>query len=131
MRRTALIAVVIAAALTQVTTAAAAPALTHPGAKFYFRSVPKGCFAKPPKTLPHRLMLGCSCPRGEVVARGASATYRFRLRAPLPFVFKVAWNLHKPRVTTSQSGSWSFVTVHGPRRCGVVTQVVRVTIVPT
>jgi hypothetical protein len=130
MRRTALIVAVIMAALTVTTTATAAPALTHPGAQFYFRSVPKGCFAKPPKQLPNRLMLGCSCPKGEVVARGASATYRFRLSAGRAFTFKVAWNLHEPKISTSQKGLWSFVTVHGPRRCGVVTQVVRVTIVP-
>jgi hypothetical protein len=129
MRRFALIAVTLVAALTQATTSAAAAALTHDGAHFYSRTIPKPCFVHPPRGLPHRLALGCNCPNGEFVQRAPTATYRFGLVAGTRFQFEVAWGGHKPKITTSQSGPWSYVKVHGPRRCAVVTEIFRVTIV--
>jgi hypothetical protein len=126
MRRFGLIAVTLVAGLTQATTSSAAAALTHVGSHYYSRTIPKPCFVNVPKGLPNRLALGCNCPRGEVVPRAPTATYRFPIRAGRAFRFEVAWGGHKPKVTTSQSGRWSYVKVHGPRRCAVVTEIFRV-----
>jgi len=103
---------------------------THIGARFYSRTIPKPCFANRPTIHPNRLALGCNGPRGEIVRRVPTATYRFRLAVGRPFVFEVMWQSHKPHVTTRQAGPWSYVTVWGPRRCAVLTQILRVTIVP-
>jgi hypothetical protein len=131
MRRTALIAVIVLAALTTATASSAAAVLTHTGAHVYSRTIPQPCFAHAPAGHPRRLALGCVCPVGEVVAHRPTATYRFALRVGTPFLFEVAWGgQHKPKVTTSQAGPWSYVKVHGPRRCAIVTQVFRVTVVP-
>jgi hypothetical protein len=133
MRRFGLIAVTVVAALTQATTSSAAATLTHNGSHFYSRTIPKPCFARPmgPK-FPRRIAMGCNCPRGQVVPKGASATYRFAIPAGRHFTFQVAWggNL-KPRVTTSQAGPWSYIKVHGPRRCAILSQVVSVTATPS
>jgi hypothetical protein len=132
MRRFALIAVTIAAALFQAQiSSAAAPTLTRYGSHFYSRTQPAPCFAHPPKGLPKRLALGCTCPRGEVAPRRPTATYRFGLKAGTPFTFAVTWGgAHKPKVTTHQKGRFSYVTVHGPRRCSVVTEIFRVHVTP-
>ncbi len=130
MRRFALIAVTMVAALFQAQTSSAAPALSHIGSRFFTRTQPPPCYAHPPKGLPARLALGCNCPAGEVVPTGPTATYRFRLAAGRPFEYMVVWGGHKPRVTTSQSGQWSYVKVHGPRRCAVVGEIFRVSVTP-
>jgi hypothetical protein len=132
MRRSALIAAAtVVAALATATSANAAPVLTHEGAHYYSRTIPKPCFANRPTIHPHRLALGCNCPRGETVQKPASATYRFHLFVGHPFKFEVAWQTHEPHVTTSQAGPWSYVKISGPRRCGRLTQVISVTIVPS
>lgn len=130
MRRIGLIAVTLVAALTQATTSSAAAALTHVGSHFYSRSAPKPCFVNVPKGLPNRLALGCNCPSGEVVQNGPTATYRFRVHAGTAFQYRVTWGGHRPRVTTSQAGRWSYLKVHGPRRCAIVTEIFRVTVIP-
>jgi hypothetical protein len=131
MRRSALIAAVtLVAALAVAAPAVGAAVLTHAGAHYYSRTIPKGCFANRPTIHPHRLALGCNCPRGETVQRAPSAVYRFRLRVNHPFVYEVAWQTHMPHITTTQAGPWSYVKITGPRRCGTLTQVIRVTIVP-
>jgi hypothetical protein len=129
MRRFGLIAVTLVAGLTQATISSATAALTHTGSQYYSRTIPKSCFVHPPKGLPNRLALGCNCPAGEFVPRAPTATYRFSVRAGLPFEFQVAWGGHKPKVTTTQAGPWSYVTVHGPRRCGLVSDIFRVSVV--
>jgi hypothetical protein len=128
MRRIGLIAVTLVAALTQATTSSAAAALTHVGSHFYSRTTPKPCFVNVPKGLPNRLALGCNCPRGEVVAHAPTATYRFSVPAGTRFTFQVVWGGHKPKVSTSQAGPWSYVKVTGPRRCAVVTEIFRVSV---
>jgi hypothetical protein len=129
MRRIGLIAVTVVAALTQATTSANAASLTHVGSHVYSRTTPSPCFANVPKGLPNRLALGCNCPSGEVVPHAPTATYRFELRAGTRFKFQVVWGgAHKPRVTTSQAGPWSYVKVRGPRRCAVVIQIFRVSV---
>ena len=105
MRRFGLIAVTLVAGLTQATISSASAALTHTGSHYYSRTIPKPCFVHP------------------------SATYRFSVRAGIPFQFQVAWGGHKPKVTTTQAGPWSYVTVHGPRGCGRVSDIFRVTVV--
>ena len=131
MRRFGLIAVTLVAALTQATTSSAAATLTHVGSHYFSRTTPKPCFVNVPKGLPNRLALGCNCPRGEVVPHAPAATYRFPLRAGTRFQFQVVWGgAHKPRVTTSQAGRWSYVKVRGPRRCAVVIQIFRVSVTP-
>ena len=130
MRRFGLIAVTLVAGLTQATISSATAALSHTGSHYYSRTIPKPCFVHPPKGLPNRLALGCNCPAGEVVQRAPTATYRFSVRAGTPFRFEVAWGGHKPKVTTTQAGPWSYVTVHGPRRCAVVSDIFRVSVVP-
>lgn len=127
MRRFALIAVTIAAALFQAqASASAAPTLTRYGSHFFSRTQPPPCFAHVPKGLPKRLALGCLCPRGEVAPKAPTATYRFGLKAGTPFTFAVTWGGHKPKVSTRQKGRFSYVTVRGPRRCSVITQIFRV-----
>jgi ABC-type nitrate/sulfonate/bicarbonate transport system substrate-binding protein len=131
MRRFALFAVIFAAALFQAqTSSAAAPTLTRYGSHFYSRTQPTPCFAHPPKGLPKRLALGCVCPRGEVVPKAPTATYRFALKAGTPFTFAVTWGGHKPKVRTHQKGPYSYVTVIGPRRCAVVGEIFRVHVTP-
>jgi hypothetical protein len=134
MRRFGLIAVtVVVAALTQATTGSAAVMLTHKGSHFFSRTTPKPCFARPmgPK-FPRRLAMGCNCPRGNVVPKAPSATYRFAIPAGTHFTFQVAWGGNrKPRVTTTQAGPWSYIKVHGPRHCAVLSQVVSVTATPS
>jgi hypothetical protein len=131
MRRFGLIAVTVAAAMTQATTSSAAAAVVHTGSQFYSRTIPQPCFAHAPKGLPKRLAMGCNCPLGEFAPKAPTATYRFPISAGTPFTFAVAWGgTHKPRVTTSQAGPWSYVKVHGPRRCGVLSQVFTVTATP-
>lgn len=131
MRHLALILVTLVATLSQAaTTSAATPPLTHAGSQFFSRTQPPPCFAHPPKGFPKRLALGCKGPIGKVVSKGPTAIYRFRLRAGRSFRYEVVWGGHRPKVTTSQSGRWSFVTVHGPRKCAVVDEIFRVTIVP-
>lgn len=132
MRRFGVIAVTVVAALTQATTGSAATMATHSGSQFFSRTIPNRCFAHSmgPK-FPRRLAMGCSCPRGSVVPKAPSAVYRFAIPAGQHFTFEVAWGgNHKPRVTTSQGGRWSYVRVHGPRRCAVLSQVVSVTATP-
>jgi len=132
MRRVGLIAVTVVAALAQATTGSAATMLTHSGSHFYSRTIPKPCFAQSmaPK-FPRRIAMGCSCPRGHFARKAPSATYRFAIPAGQHFTFQVAWGgNHKPRVTTSQGGPWSYIKVRGPRRCAVLSQVVSVTATP-
>jgi hypothetical protein len=131
MRRSALIAVgALVAALALAAPAIGAGVLTHAGAHYFSRTIPKGCFVNRPAIHPHRLALGCNCPRGETVQRAPSAVYRFRLVVGHAFTFAVAWQTHRPHLTTSQAGPWSYVRITGPRRCGRLTQVLRVTIMP-
>ena len=132
MRRFGLIAVTVVAALTQATTGSAAVMLKHNGSHFYSRTIPKPCFARPmgPK-FPRRIAMGCTCPRGHVVPKAPSTTYRFAIPAGTHFTFQVAWGgNHRPRVTTSQGGPWSYIKVRGPRHCAVLSQVVSVTATP-
>jgi hypothetical protein len=130
-RRFGLIAVMAAAALMQATTSSAAAAeLTHVGSHYYSRTIPKPCFVNVPSGRPRQLALGCNCPAGEFVARAPTATYRFAIRKGRAFRFLVAWGGHKPKISTSQAGPWSYVKVRGPRRCAVVTQIFRVTVIP-
>ena len=132
MRRSALIAAAtLVTALAMATSANAAPVRTHAGAHYYSRTIPKPCFANRPAIHPHRLALGCNCPLGETVQKSSSAVYRFPLVVGHPFRFMVAWQTHEPHITTSQAGPWSYITIRGPRRCGRLTQVISVTIVPT
>jgi hypothetical protein len=129
MRRFGLIAVTLVAALMQATTSsAAAAALSHAGSHYYSRTIPKPCFVNVPKGRPRQLAMGCNCPAGEFVQRAPKATYRFAIRKGIPFRFAVAWAGHMPKITTGQAGPWSYVTVHGPRRCAVVTQIFHVTV---
>jgi hypothetical protein len=131
MRRFGLIAVTVVAALTQATTGSAATGLTHEGSHFFSRTIPSPCFAHVPKHFPKRLAMGCSCPRGQVAPKPPTATYRFPIRAGRQFSFAVAWaGQHKPRVTTSQAGPWSYVKVRGPRRCAALSVVVSVSATP-
>ena len=131
MRRSALIAgVTILAALATATSASATPVWTHTGAHYYSRTIPKSCFANRPTIHPRRLALGCNCPVGELAQRTPTATYRFHLIVGHPFTFEVAWQTHRPHISTRQAGPWSYVTIRGPRRCGRLTQVIRVTIIP-
>jgi len=132
MRRSTLIAAAtVVAALATAVSANAAPLRTHEGAHYYSRTIPKPCFANRPAIHPHRLALGCNCPLGETVQEASSGVYRFPLVAGHKFTFEVAWQTHEPHITTSQAGPWSYVTIRGPRRCGRLTQVISVTIVPT
>ena len=132
MRRFGLIVVtVMVAALTQATTSSAAPVRVHAGSQFYSRTIPSPCFAHAPKHFPKRLAMGCSCPRGQMAPKAATATYRFPVRAGRQFLFAVAWaGQHKPRVTTSQAGPWSYIKVRGPRRCAALSVVVSVSVTP-
>lgn len=131
MRRFALIALTIAAALFQAqTSSAAAPTLTRYGSHFFSRTQPAPCFAHAPKGLPKRLALGCNCPKGEVAPKAATATYRFALKAGTRFMFAVTWGGHKPKVTTHQKGRYSYVRVRGPRRCLVISEIFRVHVTP-
>lgn len=131
MRRFALIAATIGVALLQAqTSSAAAPTLTRYGSHFYSRTQPSPCFAHAPKGLPKRLALGCICPAGEVAPKAATATYRFGLRAGRRFTYAVTWGGHKPKVSTHQKGRYSYVTVRGPRRCSVISEIFRVHITP-
>ena len=131
MRHLVLIVATMVATLSLAATSPAATRrFTHPGSQVFSRTQPPPCFVHVPKGLPTRLALGCKGPVGKVVRRGPTATYRFRLRAGRSFEYEVVWGGHRPRVTTSQSGRWSFVTVHGPRKCAVVEEIFRVTIVP-
>ncbi len=132
MRRFGLIAVTVVAALTQVTTSSAAAVSTHKGSHFYSRTIPQPCFAKAMgPQFPRRLAMGCNCPRGEVVPKAPTATYRFAIPAGTHFTFQVAWGgNHEPHVTTRQAGPWSYIKVRGPRRCAVLSQVVSVTATP-
>ena len=119
MRRFGLIAVTLVAALMQATTSSAAAAvLSHAGSHYYSRTIDD------PEWRGHL----ANCPAGEFVARAPKATYRFAIRKGIPFRFAVAWAGHMPKITTGQAGPWSYVTVHGPRRCAVVTQIFRVTV---
>src|SRR5207248_5178803 len=113
MRRSILIAATVVG-MAIPAAATAATTLTHTGARYYSRTIPKPCFARPPAGHPRRLARGCACPRGEVATRPATATYRFRLRAGHPFRFAVAWRFFAPKVATNQSGAWSYVKVRGP-----------------
>jgi hypothetical protein len=132
MRRSALIAAAtLVVALATATSASATPVLTHEGADYYSRTIPKSCFVNRPTIHPHRLALGCNCPRGDTVQKAPTAIYRFHLLVGHPFKFEVAWQTHEPHITTSQAGPWSYVTINGPRRCGRLTQVISVTIVPS
>ncbi len=131
MRRFGLIAVTVVAALTQATTSSAAAVLTHEGAHFYSRTIPKPCFAHVPRGFTRRLVMGCSCPQGTFAPRAPSAIYRFPISAGTRFTFAVKWaGTHQPRVSTSQSGPWSYVKVRGPRRCAVLSAVVSVAATP-
>jgi hypothetical protein len=131
MRRFALITLTITAALFQVQTgSAAAIRLTHYGSHFHSRTQPSPCFAHVPAGFPNRLAMGCICPRGEVAPKAPTATYRFALRAGTPFVFAVTWGGHKPKVSTSQKGAYSYVKVRGPRRCMVIGEIFRVHVRP-
>lgn len=131
MRRSTLIATAtLLVALATATSATATALLSHEGAHYYSRTIPKGCFVNRPAVHPHRLALGCNCPRGETVQKAPLAIYRFHLLVGHPFTFEVAWQTHKPHITTRQAGPWSYVTIMGPRRCGRLTQVIRVTIIP-
>ena len=127
MRRFGLIAVTMVTALTQATTSSAAAVLVHGGSHFYSRTIPKQCFAQVPQGFPRRLAMGCNCPRGTFAPKAPTATYRFAIPAGTQFTFAVKWaGTHKPRVSTSQAGPWSYVRVRGPRRCGVLSAVVSV-----
>lgn len=131
MRRSALIAAAtMMVALAMAATANATPVRTHEGAHYYSRTIPKPCFVNRPTIHPHRLALGCNCPRGETVQKAPLAVYRFHLYAGHAFTFEVAWQTHEPHVTTKQAGPWSYVMIAGPRRCGRLTQIISVTIVP-
>jgi hypothetical protein len=131
MRRFGVIAVTLVAALTQATTGSAATELAHEGSHFYSRTIPSPCFAHVPKHFPKRLAMGCSCPRGQVAPKAPTATYRFPISAGRQFSFAVAWaGQHRPRVTTSQAGPWSYVKVRGPRRCASLSVVVSVSVTP-
>ncbi len=131
MRRIALLAVTIGAALFQAqVSSAAAPTLTRYGSHFYSRTQPSPCFAHAPKGLPNRLALGCVCPKGEFAPKAPTATYRFALKAGTPFTYAVTWGGHKPKVKTHQKGRWSYVTVRGPRRCSLVGEIFRVHVTP-
>jgi hypothetical protein len=131
MRRFGVIAVTMVAALTQATTGSAATTMAHQGSHFFSRTIPSPCFAHVPKHFPKRLAMGCSCPRGQLAPKAPTATYRFPIHAGRQFSFAVAWaGQHKPRVTTSQAGPWSYVRVRGPRRCATLSVVVSVTATP-
>jgi hypothetical protein len=131
MRRFGVIAVTVLAALTQATTGSAATAMSHQGSHFFSRTIRSPCFAHVPKHFPKRLAMGCSCPRGQMAPKAPSATYRFPIRAGRQFSFAVKWaGQLKPHVTTSQAGPWSYVKVHGPRRCATLSVVVSVTVTP-
>jgi hypothetical protein len=131
MRRFGVIAVTLVAALMQATTGSAATELSHSGSQFYSRTIPSPCFAHAPKHFPKRLAMGCSCPRGQIAPKAATATYRFRISAGRQFSFAVAWSgQHRPRVTTSQAGPWSYIKVRGPRRCATLSVVVSVSATP-
>jgi hypothetical protein len=132
MRRFGVIAVTVVAALAQTTTGSAATAMAHQGSHFFSRTIPRACFAHVPKHFPRRLAMGCGCPRGQLAPKAPTATYRFPIGAGHHFSFAVAWaGQHKPRVTTNQAGPWSYVKVHGPRRCAVLSVVVSVTATPS
>jgi hypothetical protein len=131
MRRFGVIAVTLVAALMQATTGSAATELSHSGSQFYSRTIPSPCFAHAPKHFPKRLAMGCRCPRGQTAPKAATATYRFPIRAGRQFSFAVAWaGQHRPRVTTSQAGPWSYIKVRGPRRCAALSVVVSVSVTP-
>lgn len=132
MRRSAMIAALtLVTALATATSASAVPLRTHDGAHYFSRTIPRPCFVNRPTIHPRRLALGCSCPRGKIVPKAPTAVYRFPLVAGHPFRFEVAWQTHEPRIATSQAGPWSYVTILWPRRCGRLTQVISVTIVPS
>ena len=132
MRRFGLIAVtVMVAALTQATTSSAAPVRVHAGSHFFSRTIPSPCFARLPTGFPRRLAMGCNCPRGQFAPKAPTATYRFAIPAGTRFTFAVKWaGTHRPRVSTSQAGPWSYVRVRGPRRCAVLSVVVSVSVSP-
>jgi hypothetical protein len=132
MRRNVLIAAAtLVAALATATSANATPVWSHAGAHYYSRTIPKACFVNRPTIHPTRLALGCNCPRGETVERAPTAVYRFHLLVGHPFTYEVAWQTHEPHITTRQAGPWSYVTITGPRRCGRLTQIISVTILPS
>jgi hypothetical protein len=131
MRRFGLIAVTLVAALTQATTSSAAPTRLHNGSQFFSRTIPSPCFAHVPQGFPRRLAMGCTCRRGTFAPKAPTATYRFAIPAGTRFAFAVRWaGTHRPRVTTSQAGPWSYVRVRGPRRCAVLSVVVSVAATP-
>jgi hypothetical protein len=86
---------------------------------------------RPSARYPRWLLLGCACPRGQLVARRPTATYRFRLQAGRAFTYAVKWQFHKPHIITRQHGRYSYLTVRGPRKCAAVMWIKRVTIFPS